>query len=304
VPRDRGTGWDFEDVRDHYVRELFGVEPMVVRYSDPERYLELGRIVVAELLARTMATWRAGAECGGALIYTLRDLVLGAGWGLVDSAGRPKSPYWSLARVCAPVAVLASDDGLDGLGLHVVNDGATEGRYDLEVELWRAGDQQVATASTAIEVPARGRVSVRADALFEGFRDLTYAYRFGPPGHDAVVARLVDLGAGGATVSETVHFPLGLPAPIEADLGLRATGRVVEGGGAVVTVTTERLARWVTVRAPGYLASDSYFHLLPGRPRDVVLTATGTAEGTPSAEVRAANSATSARATWERERSG
>ena len=39
VPRDNGASWDFEDVRDHYVRTLFGEEPSTVRWSDPKRYL-------------------------------------------------------------------------------------------------------------------------------------------------------------------------------------------------------------------------------------------------------------------------
>jgi hypothetical protein len=36
VPRDSGASWDFADVRDFYVRSLFGVDPIEMRASDPE----------------------------------------------------------------------------------------------------------------------------------------------------------------------------------------------------------------------------------------------------------------------------
>jgi hypothetical protein len=59
---------------------------------------------------------------------------------------------------------------------------------------------------------------VHADALFEGFVEVTYAYRFGPPGHDVVAATLREL-ATGAILAAAHCFPCGLPAVRESGLG-------------------------------------------------------------------------------------
>src|SRR6185503_5137738 len=37
VPRDLGAGWDFDNVRDHYVGRLFGVDAVDLRTTDPDR---------------------------------------------------------------------------------------------------------------------------------------------------------------------------------------------------------------------------------------------------------------------------
>jgi beta-mannosidase len=272
VPRDAGAGWDFEDVRDHYVALLFGVDATGLRARDPERYLALGRVATGEAMLRVFAEWRrVGSSCRGGLVWFAHDLWPGAGWGIIDSSGRPKAAYWYLKRALAPIALLATDEGLNGLQLHVVNDSDAPVKADLCVSLYRGGQLTVASATTSLMVQARGAQSVHADALFEGFRDLTYAYRFGPPGHDVVAARLID-PASGMLLGSAQCFPCGLPADRTGLLGLNAQA-VWANGGFLLHLRTERFAHAVAIEADGVVPDDNYLHLEPGVPRRVFLRA-------------------------------
>jgi beta-mannosidase len=274
VPRDAGAGWDFEDVRDHYLRLLFGLEPAALRANDIDRYLALGRVATAEAMLRTFAEWRRpGSPCRGGLVWFARDLVAGAGWGIVDSEGRPKAAYWYLKRALAPVTLLASDEGLNGLWLHAVNDTGRAVDAEIHVTAYRDGRPRGARASTAVRIPARGARSVHADALFgEGFLDLTYAYRFGPPGHDVVAATL-RARATGAILAAAHGFPCGLPAGFDGALRLTARTEPI-ADGYVVTVGADRFAHAVAIDAEGFEPDDNYFHLEPGQERQIVLHAT------------------------------
>ncbi len=118
VPRDKGTGWDFDDVRDHYVGQLFDVDATSLRYADVARYLALGRVATGEAMAACMSEWRRNdSSCCGALVWFLRDLWPGAGWGVVDALGRPKAAYHFLKRALQPIGLFAIDEGLNGLAL-------------------------------------------------------------------------------------------------------------------------------------------------------------------------------------------
>jgi len=273
VPRDAGVDWDFEDVRDHYVERLFGIAPAELRVRDPERYLALGRVTTGEVMLRTFAEWRRpGSTCRGGLVWFARDLWPGAGWGVLDSTGRPKAAYWYLRRALAPVALLSADEGLNGLWLHAVNDTNEPIDADLRIAIYHEGIVRGAPARSTLNVPARGHRSVHADALFDGFLDLTYAYRFGPQGHDVVAATLRD-HATGALRSAAYYFPATLPAEPVGDLGLTAHAEPTDNGYALV-LTTERFAHAVAIDVEGWLPDDNYLHLEPGEIRRVGLRTT------------------------------
>jgi beta-mannosidase len=263
--------WDFEDIRDHYVEQLFGVAVNDLRARDPERYLALGRVATGEAMLRTFAEWRRpGSTCRGGLVWFARDLSPGAGWGVIDSDGHPKAAYWYLKRAFAPVALLATDEGLNGLWIHAVNDTAEPVEADLRVAIYHGGVLRDAS-SARVSIPARGHQSVHADALFEGFRDLTYSYRFGPPAHDAIAASLRDL-ATGVLRATACYFPGPVPAPHDRDVGL-AVRTEQDADGCALLVTTERFTHAVALDVEGFVPDDNYFTIEPGEPRTIRLRA-------------------------------
>ena len=268
-PRDLGAGWDFDDVRDHYVHRLFGVDPVALRSVDHERYLALGRVATGEVMARCFAEWRrAGSPTRGALIWFLRDLWPGAGWGIVDANGDPKPCWYTLKRALAPVSLAITDEGVNGLAVHVCNDPATPLDGRLEIDLYRSGEIPVGHARAEVHVPAHGAATVAAASLFDEWLDLSHAYRFGPPLADVIHAKLI---VDGALRCETFWFPAGLSNTREQDIGLTAEILSRDDGDAVLRLTTRRFAQSIAIDVSGFVPADNGFHLAPGQSRDVAL---------------------------------
>lgn len=196
VPRDSGADWDFADVRAHYLWQRYGPD---AKQADAQR-------VTGEVMADVFGEWRRpGSGCGGGIVLWLRDVVPGAGWGLLDREGRPKPAARALAPVLQPVAVWIVDEGLNGLDVHVANDGPEPVAGTLEVSLLRENDAPGESASLELSVPAHGHRTIGVEALLGRFADASYAYRFGPPPHLGVRAVLT---AGGTTREAVWRVPL------------------------------------------------------------------------------------------------
>jgi len=282
VPRDVGVGYDFDDIRDHYLRELFAVDPVQLRSVDHERYFELSRVVTGELMAEVFGEWRrAASPCAGGLVLWLSDLAPGAGWGVLDHTGEPKTAYHHLRRALAPVAVWSTDEGLNGVAVHVVNDAPMPLVASLRVALYRDFEVSVGQATEELEVGPHGSWTGNVETLLGRFVDVSYAYRFGPPAQDLIVISL-ERGEGGDAelISQAFRLPVGRPAEREpaSRLGLQASAESIGDDRVRLSLRSERFAYGVRVHVPGLMLPDDAFSIEPGRQR--VLTGRRTADAT------------------------
>ncbi|MDQ6803604.1 MAG: glycoside hydrolase family 2 protein [Actinomycetota bacterium] len=285
VPRDVGAGWDFEDVRDHYLRLLFDVDPVALRSADPERYLELSRAVTGEVMAEVFGEWRRPAsQCGGGLVVWMTDLFPGAGWGLLDHRGVPKEAYRALSRVLAPVAAWSTDEGLGGVHLHVANDRPEPLLAELRFALYRDLEICVGEHRTELQLEPHSGFDDSLERLLGRFVDASWAYRFGPPAQDVIV---VSLEQEGHLLSQSFRFPAGRPVQREpaSRLGVRA---ILHEGGKL-SVSSERLLYGVRVTVLGFEPADDAFSVEPGHRRELELTRRTDAAGPATGSITALN---------------
>lgn len=215
-----------------------------------------------------------GVALRGALVLWLGDLAPGAGWGLLDSRGEPKAVYHHLRRALAPIAVWTVDEGLGGVVAHVANDTRAHLRADLRVALYRDLELKVEEATESVELAPHSALERNVEGMLGHFVDAAWAYRFGPPGHDLIVASLERETAGGRELlSQAVRFPAGRPLSLRtaADLGLQARTVELEHGQPALLVQSRLLAYGVRVHVPGFAADEDAFSVEPGGERTVLL---------------------------------
>lgn len=271
VPRDNGSGWDFADITDHYVEQLFGVNVKSLCATQPQRYLDLCRAASCEAVERTMAIFRSNAPKGrAALVWLLHDLKPGAGWGYIDSLGVPKSPFYGLARASQPITILFVDEGLEGLAIYLANDSAELLDCQLEIALITTEGTLFEHAIQACQLTPRSVKRVGVDTFLGRFVDSSYAYRFGARGFVATVAKLTNLA--GEIISQKVFVEPNLTLENRQDINIVANLKQLEDGRYCLSLSTNKPAFFVTIDMPNCCLSDNYFHLIPNYATQIIVT--------------------------------
>src|SRR5262249_28143677 len=149
----------------------------------------------------------------------------GAGWGIVDSRGQPKAAYYHLKRTWRNRQLTLTNEGLNGLHLHAINETAEACGGAIEVLLLKGPNVVIAKQEVKVHIAPRAQQLLRADEILGSFYDVNYAYRFGPPHHDVVVVTWYDEQR--QVVSEAFHFVqrnVSNPAPAQLEAKAEWTG--------------------------------------------------------------------------------
>ena len=285
VPRDASAGWDFEDVRDFYIRQLYGIDPIQLRYADNSRYLAISQVITGEIMEQVFNRWRSAEDdCGGGLIWWLNDIVPGAGWGMLDSDGNPKPLYYFLRRCWRNRGISIDDRGLDGLHVRVNNESRAAISGELHVRVLQHASHAIAEARVPVSVDPANTGYVSIDKLLGRFFDTTYTYRFGPPKHDVVVVTFDD-GSRENPLTATYY-------PGDRNLGYAAAPDLQassEGNGenVVVRLRSGCFLKNVKLQSAFHEFDDNYFDLPP----DTDWTVTARALTTPAKPFRGTLSA-------------
>ena len=285
IPRDASAGWDFEDIRDHYIRQLYGIDPVQLRYADNGRYIAISQVVTGEIMEHVFNHWRSfDDDCGGGLTWWLNDLVPGAGWGMLDSDGNPKPLYYFLRRCWSGTTVSIDDRGLDGLFARITNESSDTATGQLHVRVLQHASQAIAEETVSVSVPPATTEHISIDKLLGRFFDTTYTYRFGPPKHDVVVVTLEDGSQRNPLVA--THYPgdRNLHFAAAPDLTVRTE---TDGDTVVVRLRASCFLKAVKLQSTFYEFDDNYFDLPP----DTDWTVTARALTTPARPFRATVSA-------------
>lgn len=270
VPRDTGVGWDFEDVRDHYLKTFYGVDPVMSRSFEIEKYLAFSENVTGEIMSQVFSEWRSQySQCNGALVWFLKDFLPGAGWGIIDSLGQPKACYYHLKRVWQTVNLLITDESLNGLHFHLVNESNETISAELHLKLINEDGVVIKSVTSKVKVQPKSTVLKQSDEMLEAFYDVTYSYRFGPAKHSVVAAQLI--GSELDLLSECFYFVKPYNLNVQNDTGLNVTSYEIDNDTYRLDIVSSRFLHGVNIDVPGFIAADNFFSLVPDLVRSVIM---------------------------------
>ena len=261
TPQDPGTSWNFADTRDYYLKQIYDADPMQLRSEDPARYLYLSQVTTSDIMESVFSEWRRPkSNCSGGLVWQLQDLAAGNGWGVIDCNGQPKSVWYGLRRVLAPIQVLISDEGGNGLEIHVLNEKPVALTAILHLICINRSSASVIESDKLVSLQAHSDMSLSSYSLLDSFFDITKYFRFGPSEHEVTVAKLV-CNETGKTLSQAFHFPSRRALPLE-DIGLNLK-LMHRDDTWELQIETKLFAQSVKIDVEGYCPEDNWFHMMP-----------------------------------------
>lgn len=287
VTRDPGSGWDFSDITDFYTEQAFAIDTVKLRSIDNDRYLQYCRAALVHTVESTLSILRADSQESRAVsVWLLNDFKNGAGWGYIDSLGKPKSAFYALARTAQITTVLFADEGLDGLALYLAHDGPEAIQTKCVLTLITAEGHVFEQCTNNIDLSARSIQRQSVDGLFGHFIDSSYAYQFGPRAFVACVAQLYD--SNQVLISQKVYASPSITHHLNGAIGFQATVKFESEGVYHLSISTEHPAYFVNIEVNGFQLSDNYFHVMPNFEHQVILRGISSHQA-PIIKVRALN---------------
>ncbi len=274
TPRDTGTGWDFEDIRDYYTKAIFNIDPTNMRCFDTENYIALSEIASGEIMSQTFAEWRSThSQCAGGLIWFLKDFWQGAGWGIIDSNGLPKACYYYLKRCWQPINIALTNETLNGIDIHVNNELTQDFTGTIELLLLNKNSTVITQESISISVPASSTNTYNSDNILSVFYDTTYSYRFGPEKHSVVAAQLKN--QKGVILSDAFYFPNANVPYNDSTANLNAIANQLDDDTFQLELNCNRFLYSVNIDVNNYTTSNNFFHMLPNTTTRITMKKTG-----------------------------
>jgi len=272
TPRDSGTGWDFEDVRDHYLEKLYKVDSTQLRSFDPERYMKLSELVTSQIMHSAFSEWRSNhSNCHGAIVWFLNDLTPGAGWGILDSYGLPKAAYYHLKRIWQSVSLVLTDESINGIDAHIFNEQNNSFEGNLLIKLYDELGTETGHGEIEINLSPRSSISLKLEEVLQSFCDINYSYRFGPPKHQVVDVKLYDSSRNDYIVAEANYFIDQSIQGIVATDSVTTQIELIQDKNIKLTILSDKPIYGLSLDVKGFLADDNYFNLMPNVSKTILL---------------------------------
>ena len=268
TPRDTGAGWDFEDVRDHYLRELYDVDPTELRSTEPDMYFSYSELTTAHVMSHAFAEWRSNfSNCNGAIVWFYNDFTEGAGWGIIDSNSIPKSSYFALKRNWQPIHLAITNESVNGLVIHVVNESNLSMPAQIIIQTNNIIGSKITSISKEIQLDASCSLDLNIESLMGSFMDINYQYRFGSQNINSVSAKLL---VNGKAIADTSYIvKLSKISKVQSS-ELKASF-IIDGDITKLSLTAHTHFHGIHIQMRDFDLSDNYFDLFDGDEKIITL---------------------------------